>query len=265
MNQKISIGINVFKEYTSFNNREKMCYDSLLKLKNIENNINLYSISQQNTQIEIPEFTSLPKLKTSFLDDDKTLPYVNEIFDVLSDTECDYFIFINSDVLISNRFIKHIKKTQKDCYPATKLHFLKLDSIDDKNSQPESVSVHGFDGFGIKKQWWINNKNRFKQMILGRAYWDTYFFVKCMLYGDCEVLNKPPLCLFHLDHKSISMENNKGNKENESNFVSDIDNVNQKWFSYVYNVLLKRETYNNILWFVPFTNEDILEKQYFKK
>jgi hypothetical protein len=60
------------------------------------------------------------------------------------------------------------------------------------------------------------------------------------------------------------MEQDSGNTYNEQNFIQDPDNLAQKWFSYVQNVLLKRQTYNNILWYVPFENETELERQYFK-
>jgi type IV secretory pathway VirB9-like protein len=61
------------------------------------------------------------------------------------------------------------------------------------------------------------------------------------------------------------MEQDAGNTYNEQIFAQDKDNLPQKWFSYVQNVLLKRSTQNNILWYVPFANETELEKQYFSK
>jgi hypothetical protein len=60
------------------------------------------------------------------------------------------------------------------------------------------------------------------------------------------------------------MESDPGNTYNEQMFVQDLDLLPQKWFPYVQNVLLKRQTYNNILWYVPFQNEAELEKHYFK-
>ena len=195
----------------------------------------------------------------------RKIPFVNEIFDHLSKIDTDYFIFVNNDVLISNRFIKNIKENSNyDCFPASKLHFMKLDSINDTDSEPQSLSVHGFDGFGIKNNWWKTNYHQFKPMLLGCAYWDTYFYVKCHLYGKSLTLNKPPAVIFHLDHKSTSMESEPGNTYNERNFAEDPDRLAQKWFPYVQNVLLKLPTHNNILWYTPLTNESELERHYIK-
>lgn len=263
---KITIGINTFKNESEFNNREQMCVDSIRKICTKYSEVNAVSITYKDENYKLDNFINIHALENKNLQiANKSLPFVNDIFDILSSQDCNYFIFINSDVAISDRFIKAIlQNPTKDCFPASKLHFTKLDSIHDKESVPQSVSVHGFDGFGIKKEWWLKNSKKFKPLLLSRAYWDTYFFTKCMIYGDCEVLNKPPLSIFHLDHKSTSMENDPGNSYNEETFIKDPDNLGQKWFSYVQNVLLKRPTYNNILWYTPFQNEEILEKQYFK-
>lgn len=264
---KIAIGINTFKPFCNFNKREIMCYDSLIYIKNkMSNIITLFNILYKQDDFKLEEFNNIKCLDNTFKNENKQLPYVNDIFDVLAQTDCDYFVFINNDVAVSNRFINTIiNEPTKDCFPASKLHFTKLDSINDSTPVPQSVSVHGFEGFGIKKQWWLKHRQHFKKMILGCAYWDTYFFTKCMLYGDCKVLNKPPLPVFHLDHKSDSMEQSPGNQHNEYNFVTDEDGLGPKWFGYVQNVLLKRASYNNILWYTPFSNEEELEKIYFKK
>jgi hypothetical protein len=265
-NLKISIGINSYKPFSSFNEREKMCYESLIRIKEkTPKNVSLYNVLFKDENFVLKNFETVCGLNNYFISEGKKLPYVNDIFDILATTDCDYFIFINNDVAVSNRFVKTIlQENDKDCFPATKLHFTKLDSIDDPSPIPQSVSVHGFEGFGIKKDWWIKNKIHFKQMVLGCAYWDTYFFTKCMLYGNCKVLNKPPLPVFHLDHKSNSMQQSQGNQYNENNFATDKDMLGPKWFGYVQNVLLKRPTYNNILWYTPFSNEEELEKIYFK-
>jgi hypothetical protein len=265
---KIIIGINNFKKEENLNHREKMCIDSLFKLKQLYPDLQLINLTFKDEKFAaLTGFNNLHCLQQIPNGiTNKKIPFVNEIFDNLANINSDYFIFINNDNLISNRYIKTIlQNTEYDCFPASKLHFMKLDSIDDLNSEPQSLSVHGFDGFAIKNEWWKQNRQNFQPMLLSRAYWDTYFYCKCQLYGKCLTLNKPPAVLFHLDHKSSSMEQDAGNTYNEQIFAQDKDNLPQKWFSYVQNVLLKRSTQNNILWYVPFANETELEKQYFSK
>jgi hypothetical protein len=263
---KIAIGINTYKNEKDFNNREQMCVDSIREICKKYDTVEAVSVTYKDESFVLDGFLNVHALERTNVDlAKKKLPFVNDIFDILAHLNYDYFIFINSDVAISDRFIKAINQNPtKECFPATKLHFTKLDSIHDKTSVPQSVSVHGFDGFGIKKEWWVQNKEKFKPMLLSRAYWDTYFFAKCMIYGDCKVLNKPPLSIFHLDHKSSSMETDPGNEYNRDTFASDKDQLGLKWFGYVQNVLLKRPTHNNILWYIPFQNEEELEQQYFK-
>jgi hypothetical protein len=264
---KIAIGINSFKIEKDLNNREKMCVESLHKVaKLFPNNVELINLSFKDepyaTLHGFKNLHCLNQIPTNITN--KKIPFVNEIFDNLSALEADYFLFINNDIIISDRYIKTIlSNTTYDCFPASKLHFIKLDSLQDKKSIPESLSVHGFDGFAIKSSWWKENKDKFKSMLLSRAYWDTYFYSKCHLYGKSLTLNKPPAVIFHLDHKSTSMEEDSGNIYNEKIFVEDPDHLSQRWFPYVQNVLLKRPAKNNIKWYVPFDEEQDIEKKYF--
>lgn len=265
---KIVIGINNFKKQENLNHREKMCVESLLKIKKLYPDIELINLTfADETFTNLKDFKNIHCLKQIPKEiTDKKIPFVNEIFDNLASLKADYFIFINNDILISNRFIKAVlENSDRDCFPASKLHFTELDTINDLNSKPQSLSVHGFDGFAIKTTWWEQNKIKFKPMLLSRAYWDTYFYSKCQIYGKCLTLNKPPAVLFHLDHKSTSMENDPGNAYNEQMFIQDPDSLPQKWFPYVQNVLLKRQTHNNILWYIPFQNEQELEHAYFNQ
>lgn len=264
---KIAIGINSFKKEQDFNNREKMCIESLHKLKALyPSTVELVNITfKDETFATLDGFLNIHNLKQIPVNiTDKKIPFVYEIFDNLSELNTDYFLFINNDIIVSNRYIKEIlKNSEYDCFPASKLHFTKLDSLDDKDSIPESLSVHGFDGFAIRSSWWKQNRDKFKPMLLSRAYWDTYFYAKCHLYGKSLTLNKPPAVIFHVDHESTSMEGEPGNTYNEKNFIEDKDQLPQRWFSYVQNVLLKRPSENNIKWYVPFDNEKTIENKYF--
>jgi hypothetical protein len=264
---KIAVGINTFKPEIDFNDREKMCVKTLYKLKDkFRDVVELFNVTFIDEQFKLGMFNNAHCLKQQPTNiTNKKIPFVNEIFDYLSETGAEFFLFINNDILISDRYIKAVlNNLNYDCFPASKLHFTKINSLEDfSDSVPESLSVHGFDGFVIRSSWWKQNKDKFKPMLLSRAYWDTYFYSKCHLYGKTLTLNKPPAVIFHLEHKSSSMDEEAGNTFNEKNFFEDKDNIPQRWFPYVQNVLLKRATYNNILWYVPQVEEERLEKQYY--
>ena len=281
---KISIGINGFKEYTSLEKRELFCIESLLKIKNKNQNIKLYNICFDNENIEYENFTTLNKLKKrsnkliydyfqheglvneynlrkSEIDSNqKELPSVKEIFDVLANTDCDYFLFLNNDIILSNRIFKEIEEGI-ECYPISRIHIEDIDSLD-QIPILESYSVHGFDAFLVKKSVWLEIRNSFEDLILGRFYWDTYFFTMFNLLCKCKNINKlPPVC-FHIEHGSTSMENSIENYYAEDVFKRNLI-IGHLWFSYVQNVLLKRPTVNNCKWYQPFPEEPTLERQHF--
>lgn len=281
---KISIGINGFKDYNSLEKREKFCIESLLKIKNKNFNIELYNVCFDNENIHYDNFTTLNKLtkhsnkfiheyfqhngltkeydlkKTEIDNNNKVLPSVKEIFDVLASTDCDYFLFLNNDIILSNRLFKEIKNGV-ECYPISRMHIHDINSLDEI-PKLESYSVHGFDAFLVKRDTWLQLRNNFEDLILGRFYWDTYFFTLFNLLCKCKNINKlPPVC-FHIEHSSISSQDTIENYYNEDIFKRNLI-IGHLWFSYVQNILLKRPTVNDCKWYQPFDNEVSIEQQHF--
>lgn len=264
---KICIGINSFKEEKDLLVHEKMCVESLYKIQKQFPCVDIVNIFFEDENFNYEKFINLNKLKQSsknYFITNKKLPLVNDLFDVLADLNYDYFIFINNDIIVSDRYIKHILNAPEfETFVASKLHFTKLDSLTDNNSIPDAISVHGFDGFAVKTTWWKNNRTKFEKFFLGKPYWDTYFFTMCYLHSKCMILNKPPACIFHTTHESDAMAEDELTKFNIESFQK-TNYVGKIWFSYVYDVLLKRQTHNGIKWYTPLPNEEDLEKQYLK-
>lgn len=281
---KIAIGINGFKKYEDLVKRERFCIESLLKIKSKNPNIQLYNICFNTEDVEYDNFTTLNKLtiksntliynyfqheglkieynlkKKEIDNNQKELPSVKEIFDVLSQTDCDYFLFLNNDIILSDRVLK-ILEDEVECYPITRMH---IEDIDSLSQEPvlESYSVHGFDAFLVKKEAWLQVRNNFEDLILGSFYWDTYFFTMFNLLCKCKNINKlPPVC-FHIEHQSVSSQDSVENYYNQDVFKRNII-IGHLWFNYVQNILLKRSTVNNCKWYQPFDNEEEIEKQYF--
>lgn len=281
---KISIGINGFKDYASLEKREKFCIDSLVKIQSKNSNVELYNVCFTNENIKYDKFKTLNKLqlksnklikeyfqhdglkseytarKDEIDNNSKELPSVKEIFDVLADTDCDYFLFLNNDIILSNRVLKEFENGV-ECYPISRMHIYDIESLDDA-PKLESYSVHGFDAFLVKKETWLNIRNHFEDLVLGRFYWDTYFATMFNILCNCKNINKlPPVC-FHIEHGSTSSNDHIENYYNEDVFKRNLI-IGHLWFSYVQNVLLKRPTVNGCKWFQPFENESIFEKQHF--
>ena len=267
---KIAICINSFKQERDLQHHERLCVDSLRKLKELyPGTVEIINITfHDEANIIFDGFINLPVLQKSSKSVSqkhfKKLPFLNEIFDQLATLNYDFFIFANNDIAISNRFIREIINNKNyDCFAASKLHFRKLSSVDDTNPDPGAISVHGFDAFAVKPKWWIEKRELFSWFLLGRPYWDTYFFTMCYLHGKCRVLNKPPCVIFHVEHNSDAMTDDELTHFNINSFNQPYY-IREVWFRYVYNVLLKRESAHNIQWYVPFQNEEELEKIYLK-
>ena len=281
---KIAIGINGFKKYENLEKRERFCIECLLKIKSKKPNIELYNICFNTEDIKYDNFTTLNKLtirsntlihdyfqheglkteynlkKREIDNNQKELPSVKEIFDVLSQTDCDYFLFLNNDIILSDRVLK-ILEDKVECYPISRMHIEDIDSLS-QELVLESYSVHGFDAFLVKKETWLQVRNNFEDLILGSFYWDTYFFTMFNLLCKCKNINKlPPVC-FHIEHQSVSSQDSVENYYNEDVFKRNII-IGHLWFNYVQTILLKRPTINNCKWYQPFNNEEEIEKQYF--
>ena len=287
---KISIGINTYKQEKDFTDRQKFCVESLRKVKAIYPDIvELYNITFEDEDIKLEGFTSLPKLKIKVkevLDDyfrvyikecdetrqnlinnyNKRLPSVYEIFEVLSEQNSDYFLFLNDDIILSDRFIKNIlDNLGYDSYPASRIHLLNFKGLDDKEITMESYSVHGFDAFAINTKWWKKQHYNFPNYILGKPYWDTHYFTLCQLFGNAFVLNKLPPVMFHPEHASTSCTTTDIALQYNEDIFNRALIIKQLWFTYVHKVLLMRKPSNGCKWMIPFNNEPELEKGYFKQ
>ena len=283
---KISIGINGYKQYKDLEKREKFCIESILKCKNSNNNIKPYNICFTEEDVKYESFETLNQLRLSsdiiineyfsqgglkneydlrkneINNNNKKIPSVKEIFDVLSHTDCEYFLFLNNDIILSNRLFKDLDPTV-ECYAISRMHIYDLETLNDA-PKLESYSVHGFDAFLIKKETWKKIRNNFPDLILGRFYWDTFFATMFHLLCKTEFINQlPPVC-FHIEHSSTSSENTIENYYNEDIFKRNLI-IGHLWYSYVQNILLKRPTINNCKWYQPFTNEKEIEQKHFSQ
>lgn len=281
---KISIGINGYKNDKDLEKRERFCIESLIKCKT--ENVQLYNVCYEEENIQYNDFITLNKLKKKsnniiynyfqheglvkeynlrkqeIDNNSKELPSVKEIFDVLAATDCDYFLFLNNDIILSNRLFKNLNN-DLDCHIISRMHIYDLESLQD-TPRLESYSVHGFDAFLVKKTTWLKIRNNFPDLILGRFYWDTYYATLFKLLTDAIFVNDlPPVC-FHIEHSSTSSQNTIENYYAEDVFKRNLI-IGHLWFAYVQNILLKRPEVNNCKWYQPFSNEKEMEKAHFNQ
>lgn len=259
---KLVFGINTYKDPDDLNIRQKLCLKALNKL-NSENNtiVNLQFI---NDSFEYKDFNKTLKLQQSsqdyIPDSSYKFPIVSEIFNVLSNEDCDYFVFLNDDIIIQKNFLKEIEDFQYDCYVASRVDV----DLDENGSYytPTNYNIHGFDLFCIKKDWWLKNKDKFPPLILGKYFWDTAYYVLCKKYGKTKTINKLPYSILHPTHNGDS---NRETKEHFYNQTTVDPKIIQSWFYIANNILTNRLNDKGIKNSLPTTNEEINSDSYLKE
>lgn len=264
---KICIGFNL---HHPLNERVLISQKSLLRLKE-KFNIELVNLDFKNSDKvnDSDDFKNLYVLKehSSFYTNgsSRDLPMIHDMFNCLSDYSdengIDMFIFVNSDIIISDRFIKHILSTNFDTYCAARLAIGNIDSLDEQPKEISHYQVAGFDAYAVKTKWWKENGHKFPKYIYAISGWDVDYATKMKRYGNCDFCNKWPAMTFHIMHEEISSKDSPELIYNKNLLW----NINKEdcdiWHNYLYNVLLKRKGGN---YWHPFDNEVELERIYFK-
>jgi len=255
---KIAIGINIFGNYE----RQNHCIDVLKKIKNDNNNIKLYNITFFNEKNTDNDFIHLPLLKKTakniIPNSNSNKPISKEFFDALSEQDCDYFLFLNSDILISKKLIKLIEKQEYETYCISRHDVFPLDNFNDP-VVPFRIEIAGFDAWAIKKNWWIKNKNIFKDYIYAEHLWDVDFTLNMYNNSNCLICNKE----FYIAHEKHPLNWNENSLEAKHN--SDLwtnTPYHKNWHEFIFSNLINRQPYGQF--FNPLFNEKELEKKYLK-
>jgi len=264
---KICIGFNL---HYPLNERVEISQKSLLKLKtqfeielvNLDFIENKGKIENNNTVKNLYVLTEHSKSYTK--ESSRDLPMIHDMFNRLCEysikNNFDYFIFVNSDIIVSDRFIKHILNTNFDTYCAARLAIGNISSLEETPKEISHYQVAGFDAYAVKTKWWRSNSHLFPKYIYAISGWDVDYATKMKLNSNCDFCNKWPPMIFHIMHEEVS---SKSSPELDYN-KNLLWNINKKdcdiWHNYLFNVLLKRQGGN---YWHPFDNELELEKKYF--
>jgi len=261
---KIAIGTNIFNSV----HRQDICIQSLKRLKELyPDMIDLYNIQPTSNPQIIEGFQTLDVLnrtaKDIVVNCTSQKPLIKEMIKSLSDLEgYDYFIFTNSDIIISDRFIKLILDNKdKDSFCGSRLTIQNIQTLEET---PKLVQyqVAGFDTFAIKTTWWKLNEANFPEYIYGNPCWDVHYATLCMKLGDSMFVNKWPASIFHIQHEIAWSDMTIERQYCENMLFKTYKQDSNMWHRYLFTVLLKRSPANGF--YTPFSNEEELEKQYFK-
>jgi hypothetical protein len=254
---KLAIGINIFQE----NKRQTFAIEILKKFKQKYSEIKLYNITFKNEK-NIDGFIHLPVLETKSSDiipnTTKSKPIAKELFNALGATDCDYFLFLNSDIFLTDKCIKLILKQEFESYIFSRIDTYDINSINDP-IVPMRMEIAGFDAWCVKKNWWLKNSEKFSDYIYGESLWDLHYGLTLYYNSNCFLGNKD-IYIVHIKHPIQWSENSPEQKYNAIFWENTL--FHRTWHDYVYKILIQRQPQGQFL--QPLLNEEELEQKYLK-
>jgi hypothetical protein len=254
---KITIGINIFGYYK----RQDQCIDVLNRLVSKHPEISLYNITFENEKNYNLGFNHLPLLKRKAKDiidgSISEKPIAKDCFDILSTTDCDYFIFLNSDILLTEKVIKLILNGDYETYAFSRHDCYKIESLD--KILPFRIEIAGFDAWAVKKSWWIENSQFFKDYIYAEHLWDVAFTLE-MYNKSNSFLGNKEVYLCHEKHELKWNETSLEALHNSKLWES--TPYHERWHQFIYTYLVKRLPYGQFLY--PLSDEAEKEKEFLK-
>lgn len=266
---KIIIGSSTFGNY----HRQNIAVDSWKHLANEFDCVECVDIQlkgEASHDYGIPSLTALDRHSGDFiLDSKRRLPFVNDVLKVILTMDCDYFIYVNSDVIINGNLIKHIMNNEPGSFACSRLDIQHIDSFSqvlDKKVTPVRYEIAGFDAFIFKRSWMQDNIDLFQDYLIGQPHWDQSYATIIKIFGGNEPFgnNYPPFC-FHIKHEmtwqlGMSVER----AFNCECSKRPLDSLSISIFNdYLDRVLIKRQPYGTFI--NPVENEGELELDFFSK
>jgi len=264
---KIIIGTNTFGKY----HRQDVAVESWKHLSDVKL-VNVQFEDEKdsfNVQYDMEHVFTLTRSSMDTVDKStKKLPYINDILDVLSRQDCDYFIYTNNDVIINKNLIKYISENKPACMSCSRLDIHDVHSFDiilEKKITPVRYEIAGFDTFIFSKDWYELHKDLFRDYLVGQPHWDqVYAGLMKMHGGDLFGNNFPPYC-FHIHHEATwqNIQCVERNFNSTQLSISRMDCLAERLFNrYLTDVLIKRlprGTFMN-----PVTNEKLMERNFWR-
>ena len=250
---KLAIGINIYNPQK----RHIHCIEALIRLKQeFGTSIELYNLTFSDESNAYSDFVHLPLLQKSSHDfvsqSSKRLPIARECFDVLSEQNCDYFLYLNNDILASKKLIKLILKQDYETYSFSRHDILELQTIND-DAVPIKIEIAGFDAWSCKSTWWRQHRNKFANYLVGQWQWDVDYALTMYNHSHGKICNDQ-FYIGHEDHPRAWNSNSPEAVYNDSLWKQ--TPYQHVWGEYIYSNLVNRQPRGRFL--TPLQNEDHL-------
>jgi hypothetical protein len=260
---KISIGTNIFGSDL----KQSLGLETQYRLKNkYPDIVNLYAFQRKIEEniSSLHETKLLTRDSRDFVEGGKkTTPCVKDILDGLAETDCDYMVYTNSDILFSYNFIEYILNGDYTGYACSRMDIHPINNLQDKMIQFR-YEIAGQDTFVIKKDWYIKKRHVIKDYLIGSILYDTALTCILKQHGQNDpIVNDYPVQIAHIHHGWGSGYPSPENTYNTSLYDSEDKQLKDPWGWYYHNVLTKRPDGFNM--FTLFPNEKQIEKEHFGK
>lgn len=235
---KVALGINIFNTP-----QLQKCKENLLKLKS---KMDLYCLQNSKDQINDSGFRRINCIRTIAKDivpgSVSKKPLIYEMMDGLSDTGRDYFLFMNSDIILSEEAIDWILNQKK--YTSACFSRVDFEPVERRNF--ESCAPYGFDVFLIKSSWWKEHRTEFLNIpnIYAEPCWDLAYATTLHIKSSCYFHNKIPLT-YHICHKGRWSIDTPEGGYNQNKFNGTI--LIHLWNEYFVNTVLSRKYVNGTI------------------
>ena len=244
----IAIGINIFGSF----HRQDLCIASLERIKKcMLTSVELYNIQQLGLPETIhPSFTTIyDKGRTAsntVPGSTNNLPMVRDMFDALADLNKDYFIFLNSDIILTTQLIKTVLYDNfYDALSGSRLAIEHIDTLDTSNITHSHFQIAGFDVFLIRTDWWKKNRHLFPDYVYAVSAWDVDYACRLNVLTPCSRFeNEMPATCYHIMHEEKSHNDTPERRHNMKIFFEDSKPLCDAWHSYLYKVLALRTPLN---------------------
>jgi hypothetical protein len=248
MSKHILIGTNTYNKYE----RQDLCIESFKKLKDKNTNVDICLIQEPDDVVYYYDISVIRKLKrnsSSILNTDKKLPFVNDIFDVLCEHSKDYFVFCNSDIILSQQLINHIILNDIEALGISRIEIPPIRSLIETFT-PIRMEPSGFDCWVVSKNWWLKHRHLFKDYLLGRPYFDVHYTLLMLLNSNNIYISNQYL-IYHIMHKSPAFVEDVCSLFNKKQTFDHYANNDKLWGDFCNNTFFKRRDLGKFLMFNP--------------
>jgi len=195
--KKILFTTNTFSQYK----RQDHCVEILKIMSKNNSNVSAALIQSPDDDVSYTDISVIRELNrnaSTVIDTKRNLPFINDLFDISCKHAEDIFVYINSDILISQKFINLINNTDVEAFGVSRSEIDEIENL----TQPITlirVEPAGFDAWVIQKEWWLSHRHLFKDMLLGKPIFDVMYTMLMFLNSKNHYISNQHL-IFHPMH-----------------------------------------------------------------